>query len=77
MQIVILAGGLGRRLKPLTEHMPKSLVPVNGRSLLEYQLEPFKENGMRDMVLCVGYLGEQIKRQFGGGSQFRRRHCLQ
>jgi NDP-sugar pyrophosphorylase family protein len=45
MQIVILAGGLGTRLRPLTDQMPKSLIPVNGRPFLEYQLELFKRSG--------------------------------
>lgn len=70
MQIVVLAGGLGTRLRPLTDHMPKSLIPVNGRPFLEYQLDLFKRNGIRDIVLCVGHLGEQIREYFGDGSRF-------
>lgn len=45
MQMVVLAGGLGTRLRPLTDRMPKSLIPVNGRPFLEYQLELFKRSG--------------------------------
>jgi MurNAc alpha-1-phosphate uridylyltransferase len=70
MQMVILAGGLGTRLKPLTESIPKSLIPVNGRPFLEYQLDLFKRHGLRDIVLCVGHLGDQIKEHFGDGSVF-------
>jgi len=70
MQMVVLAGGLGTRLWPLTDQMPKSLIPVNGRPFLEHQLELFKRNGIRDIVLCVGYLGGEIKRYFGDGSRF-------
>jgi len=69
MQIVILAGGLGTRLKPLTDHTPKSLIPVNGRPFLEHQLELFKRNGIRDMDLCVGHLGDQIKEYFSDGGR--------
>lgn len=69
MQIVVLAGGLGTRLRPLTDHTPKSLIPVNGRPFLKYQLELFKRNGIRDIVLCVGHLGDQIKEQFGDGGR--------
>ena len=68
MQMVVLAGGLGTRLKPLTEQMPKSLIPVNGRAFLEYQLELFKRSGIRDVVLCVGHLGDEIKKYFGDGN---------
>ncbi len=70
MQMVVLAGGLGTRLRPLTEQMPKSLIPVNGQPFLQYQLELFKRNGIRDIVLCVGYLGDEIKEYFGDGSRF-------
>jgi len=70
MQMVVLAGGLGTRLKPLTEQMPKSLIPVNGRPFLEYQLELFKRSGISDIVLCVGHLGDEIKKYFGDGSRF-------
>ena len=64
------AGGLGTRLSPLTKHVPKSLAPVNGKPFLQHQLELFKRNGIRDIVLCVGHLGDQIKSFFGDGSQF-------
>ncbi len=60
MQMVILAGGLGTRLRSLTDQMPKSLIPVNGRPFLAHQLELFKRNGMRDIVPCVGHLGDRI-----------------
>ena len=70
MQIVILAGGLGTRLRPLTERLPKCLVPVNGRPFLEYQLELLSRRGVRDIVLCVGYLGEAVLEHFGPGHRF-------
>ena len=70
MQAVILAGGIGTRLRPLTESIPKAMVPVQGRPFLEYELGLLKSNGVDDVVLCVGYLGEQIERHFGDGTWF-------
>src|SRR3990172_12840536 len=70
MQIVILAGGLGTRLRPITERMPKCMVPVDGKPFLEYQLELFSRQGVRDIVLCVGHLGEAVLEHFGDGSRF-------
>jgi NDP-sugar pyrophosphorylase family protein len=70
MQVAILAGGLATRLKPLTQEMPKSMVKVLGKSFLEYQLEFLARGGIRDIVLCIGYLGGQIESYFGNGSKF-------
>jgi NDP-sugar pyrophosphorylase family protein len=67
MQMVILAGGLGMRLRPLTERVPKCLIPVNGRPFLEYQLEMLARRGVRDIVLCVGHLGEAVLDHLGAG----------
>jgi NDP-sugar pyrophosphorylase family protein len=67
MQAVILAGGLGTRLQPLTVSVPKPMVTVHGRPFLEYQLTLLAQNGITDVVLCVGYLGEQIAQHFGSG----------
>ena len=69
MQIVILAGGLATRLRPLTLDRPKSLVQIVGKPFLEYQLDLLKKNGIRDIVLCIGHLGEQIQDSFGDGSK--------
>lgn len=68
MQAVILAGGLGTRLQPLTQVIPKPMAPVNGRPFLEYQLELLKKHGIVDIVLCTGYLGEKIEEHFGDGA---------
>lgn len=67
MQAVILAGGLGTRLKPLTEKMAKVMVPVNGKPFLYHLLELLKRQGISDIILCIGYLGEQVKYAFGDG----------
>lgn len=63
--VAILAGGLATRLRPITEKIPKSLVPVAGRPFLAHQLELLYACGIRRAVLCVGHLGEIIQRDFG------------
>jgi MurNAc alpha-1-phosphate uridylyltransferase len=61
MQIVVLAGGLATRMRPETEQIPKSLLHVQGRPFIDWQLERFRASGARSVILCVGYLGEQIE----------------
>lgn len=63
--VAILAGGLATRLRPITEKIPKSLVPVAGRPILAHQLELLHARGLRHAVLCIGFLGEMIQREFG------------
>lgn len=67
MQAVILAGGLGTRLLPLTETVPKPMVPVAGVPYLVHQLRLLARQGFDDVVLLTGYLGEQIEQYFGDG----------
>jgi NDP-sugar pyrophosphorylase family protein len=69
MQCVILAGGRGTRLGELTEAVPKALVDVAGRPFLAYQLELLRAAGVREIVLCVGYLGSLVERAIGDGSK--------
>lgn len=66
-QAAILCGGRGTRLRPLTDRMPKPMVPVNGVPFLEHLLVQLRENGIRDVILMTGYLGEQIQEYFGEG----------
>ena len=68
--VAVLAGGLATRLRPITEKIPKSLIPVAGKPFLAHQLELLRSRGIRRVVLCVGYLGEMIQREFGDGSAF-------
>jgi NDP-sugar pyrophosphorylase family protein len=68
--VAILAGGLATRLRPITEKIPKSLVPVAGKPFLAHQLELLQSRGIRRVVLCIGYLGEMIQREFGNGSTY-------
>jgi NDP-sugar pyrophosphorylase family protein len=69
VQVVILAGGLGTRLRPLTRTVPKPMVPVAGRPFLERQLEYLVRQGLRRFLLLTGYLGEQIEEHFGDGAR--------
>lgn len=68
LQVAILAGGLGTRLRPLTETIPKPLVAVCGKPFLQHQLELVRENGMSRVLLLVSYLGEKIEQRFGDGA---------
>jgi len=67
MQAVILAGGLGTRLWPLTSQVPKPLVPVAGVPYLEHQLKLLARQSIRDILILTGYLGEQVEACFGDG----------
>ena len=57
---MIFAAGLGTRLKPLTDHMPKALVPVAGRPMLEHVILKLKEAGFTELVINIHHFGEQI-----------------
>jgi NDP-sugar pyrophosphorylase family protein len=70
MQCVILAGGLGMRLWPMTQTLPKTLIPINGRPFAAYQLTWLSRQGITDVVFCIGYLGAQIREALGDGSRF-------
>lgn len=70
MQVVILAGGLATRMRPLTLTTPKVLLPVSGRAFLDWQLERLVACGFRDVVLCIAHLGEQVEAYAGTGERF-------
>jgi NDP-sugar pyrophosphorylase family protein len=68
MQAVVLAGGLATRMRPHTLTMPKSMLPVAGRPFVDWQLERLALYGLRDVVMCVAHLGDQIRAHVGDGS---------
>lgn len=68
MPVVILAGGFGLRLRPLTDQLPKPLLRVRGKPFLHHQVDLLKAFGMTEILLLVGYLGWKIKGYFGDGS---------
>lgn len=67
MQTIVLAGGLGTRLRPSTEKVPKALIEVAGRPFLDHQLEWLARCGVGDVVLSTGYRGEMIREFVGDG----------
>lgn len=69
-QAVILAGGAGANLRPLTYEVPKTLIPVKGKPILEYTIELLKKHQIRDLILAIGHLGGKIRDHFGDGKRF-------
>ena len=69
-QAIILCGGSGTRLRPLTYEMPKSLITVHGKSLIEHLLDLFMKYEVKDIFLSVGYKKEKIMQYFGNGERF-------
>lgn len=70
MQAIIIAGGQGTRLRPLTYDLPKPVVPIFGRPFLHYQIAWLRRHGVRDIILNLHHLAEVIEHQLGDGSQW-------
>lgn len=70
MKAAILAGGYGKRLRPLTEDRPKAMVEVCGKPIIEIQIEWLKSYGIRDFVVLLGYAKEKIIEYLGSGHRF-------
>ena len=70
MKAVILAGGLGTRLRPLTNSKPKPMLPVGEKPILEHLIEWTKKGGVKSVVICVSYLRKSIEDYFEDGSKF-------
>jgi len=70
LPVAILAGGLATRLRPVTEKVPKALLPIAGRPFIHWQLGLLAQQGVTEVVLCAGHLGEQIEAAVGDGSGF-------
>jgi len=67
---VILAGGKGIRLRPITYEIPKALIPIKGKTITEHIFDLLKKYDIKDVILSVGYLKEKIKEKFRDGSEF-------
>ena len=67
---IILAGGVGTRLQPITFEIPKPLVLVHDRTLLEHQFDLFKKHGIKNIIISIGYKGDKIKHAIGDGRRF-------
>jgi MurNAc alpha-1-phosphate uridylyltransferase len=70
LPVAILAGGLGTRLYPLTERLPKALIEINGEPFLAHQLRLLRARGIERVVLCIGQHGERIREYAGDGARF-------
>jgi D,D-heptose 1,7-bisphosphate phosphatase len=70
MNTVIMAGGKGTRMASVMPDMPKPMIPLCGKPILEHQLECLKKNKITDVIIIIGHLGEQIRTYFGDGSEF-------
>lgn len=70
LPVAILAGGLATRLRPVTQKVPKALLPIAGRPFIHWQLGRLAEQGLTDVVVCAGHLGGQIQAAVGDGSGF-------
>jgi NDP-sugar pyrophosphorylase family protein len=70
MKAVILAGGLGTRLKPFTEVIPKPLLPIGEKAVLEIQIEHLKKHGFEEIFLATNYKSDYIENFFGDGSRY-------
>ncbi|HEY6914497.1 MAG TPA: nucleotidyltransferase family protein, partial [Paludibacter sp.] len=70
MKIVIIAGGKGTRIASIANEIPKAMIPINGKPVIEYQIELAKRYGFVDFIFIIGHLGEQIETYFGDGSDW-------
>jgi len=70
MKAIILAGGLGERLRPLTDKTPKPLLPIKGKPIMQYAIENLKKSSITDIILGISYHSNQIKKYFGNGNKF-------
>ncbi len=70
MRAIILAAGEGYRLRPLTTYMPKVMLPVGNKPILEYVIDSLRKNEIEDITIVVGYRADKIKQYFGNGSEF-------
>ena len=77
MKAVVLCGGKGTRLRPYTYNIPKPMLKLGNRPLLEFVLLNLKKNGIKDFILTVGYLRDQIEQYFGDGSSLGKYRLLE
>ena len=67
MKAVIMAGGKGTRLGSMTKDIPKPMISIENKPILEYQIESLRKSNITDIILVIGYLGDVIKEYFGDG----------
>lgn len=70
MKIVVIAGGQGTRIASVNKEIPKALIPIEGKPILEYEIEMARKQGFDDFLFIIGYKGDQIEDYFGNGSKW-------
>lgn len=70
MKIVIMAGGKGTRISEVNSQVPKPMIPIDGKPILQYQIETLKEQGFVEIILVIGHMGDVIREYFGDGTGF-------
>src|SRR5579862_4357426 len=70
MKAMLLAAGRGERMRPLTDHTPKPLLAVGGRPLISWHLQALARAGVREVIVNLSWLGEQIRTALGDGADF-------
>ena len=70
MKVVIIAGGQGTRIASVNSEIPKAMIPICGKPIIEYEVDMAKRQGFTDFIFIIGYLGDQIEAYFGDGSRF-------
>jgi MurNAc alpha-1-phosphate uridylyltransferase len=70
LPVLILAGGLATRLRPLTDKIPKSMLPIQNKPFIQLQLDLLAKSGIREVIICVGYKGQMIQDYVGNGEKF-------
>lgn len=68
--VILVCGGLGTRLKDLTQNIPKSLIEIHGTPFIEYQMRLLKKKGANSVIICAGHLSEQIVEYIGNGEKY-------
>src|SRR5579875_736023 len=69
MKAVILAGGFGKRLKPLTDDRPKPMIEVSGVPILEWQINWLRQHNVKEIIICTGYLKNAVIDRIGSGQK--------
>ncbi len=77
MKAIILAGGLGTRLRPLTYKIPKALIPIQGKALTEHVLDILERLDIDETILSIGYKADEIKKYFNGVSKFNLKYLIE
>lgn len=70
MKTVVIAGGKGTRIASVNSDIPKAMIPIEGKPILEYEIIMAREEGFTDFIFIIGHLGHHIREYFGDGSRF-------